>query len=102
MNIFLLLAIALLLIIFLLRFKIQIGLAMLVSGIFIWLFREPTFLKLLQAFYETFTLPRTYDIIFALYLIMCLEIELRRSGAFDALFPISYFLEIVDAKIFCD
>ena len=81
MNIFLLLAIALLLIIFLLRFKIQIGLAMLVSGIFIWLFREPTFLKLLQAFYETFTLPRTYDIIFALYLIMCLEIELRKSGA---------------------
>lgn len=54
---------------------------MLASGIFIWLFREPTFLKLLQAFYETFTLPRTYDIIIALYLIMCLEIELRKSGA---------------------
>ncbi len=81
MNIFLILIIALGLIIFLLRFKIQIGSAMLVSGIFIWFCREPTFLKLLQAFCETFTLPRTYDIIFALYLIMCLEIELRKSGA---------------------
>ena len=38
-------------------------------------------LDLAQAFYETFTLTRTYDIIFALYFVMCLEIELRLSGA---------------------
>ena len=102
MNIFLILIIALLLIIFLLRFKVQIGLAMLISGIFIWLMRSAEISNLVRAFFETFSLPRTYDIVFALYLIMCLEIELRRSGAFNALFPISYFLEIVDAKIFCD
>ena len=81
MNIFLLLTIALLIIIVLLRFKIQIGLCMLTSGLFIWLMRSASPLSLLQAFYETFILPRTYDIIFALYFVMCLEIELRLSGA---------------------
>ena len=81
MNIFLLLAIALAIIIVLLRFKIQIGLCMLASGIFIWALRSASPISLLQAFYETFTLFRTYDIIFALYFVMCLEIELRLSGA---------------------
>ena len=81
MNIFLVLIIALGLIIFLLRFKIQIGLAMLISGIFIWLVESAEIAKLFQAFLETFSLPRTYDIVIALYLIMCLEIELRKSGA---------------------
>ena len=65
----------------LLRFKIQIGVCMLASGLFIWLMRSASPLSLLQAFYETFILPRTYDIIFALYFVMCLEIELRLSGA---------------------
>ncbi|MBR0061353.1 MAG: DUF401 family protein, partial [Selenomonadaceae bacterium] len=81
MNIFLLLAIALSIIIVLLRFKIQIGVCRLASGIFIWLMRSASLMSLAQAFYETFTLPRTYDIIFALYFVMCLEIELRLSGA---------------------
>ena len=81
MNIFLLLTIALLIIIFLLRFKIQIGVCMLVSGLFIWAMRSASPVYLLQAVYETFTLSRTYDIIFALYFVMCLEIELRLSGA---------------------
>ena len=81
MNIFLLLTLALLIIIVLLRFKIQIGLCMLASGLFIWALRSASPISLLQAFYETFTLSRTYDIIFALYFVMCLEIELRLSGA---------------------
>ena len=54
---------------------------MLASGIFIWALRSASPISLLQAFYETFTLSRTYDIIFALYFVMCLEIELRLSGA---------------------
>ena len=81
MNIFLLLTIALAIIIVLLRFKIQIGVCMLASGLFIWLVRSASPISLAQAFYETFTLSRTYDIIFALYFVMCLEIELRLSGA---------------------
>lgn len=54
---------------------------MLASGLFIWALRSASPFSLAQAFYETFTLPRTYDIIFALYFVMCLEIELRLSGA---------------------
>ena len=81
MNIFVLLTAALAIIIVLLRFKIPIGACMLASGIFIWLMRSASPISLLQAFYETFILPRTYDIIFALYFVMCLEIELRLSGA---------------------
>ena len=81
MNIFLLLTTALLIIIVLLRFKIPIGACMLASGIFIWALRSASPISLAQAFYETFTLSRTYDIIFALYFVMCLEIELRLSGA---------------------
>ena len=80
MNIFLILTLALLIIIALLRFKLQIGACMLASGIFIWLTRNAEFSTLIQALIETFTLPRTYDIIFALYFVMCLEIELRKSG----------------------
>lgn len=68
-------------IIVLLRFKIPIGACMMASGLFIWALRSASPISLLQAFYETFTLPRTYDIIFALYFVMCLEIELRLSGA---------------------
>lgn len=81
MNIFFVLTVALAIIIFLLRFKIQIGFCMVASGIFIWLVRSFEVGDLISAFVETFTLPRTYDIIFALYFIMCLEIELRVSGA---------------------
>lgn len=81
MNIFLLLTLALAIIIVLLRFKFQIGVCMLASGIFIWALRSASPFSLAQAFYETFTLSRTYDIIFALYFVMCLEIELRLSGA---------------------
>lgn len=81
MNIFLILSLALLIIIVLLRFKIQIGVCMLVSGLFIWLTCSQKFVDLATAFVETFTMTRTYDIIFALYFIMCLEIELRKSGA---------------------
>lgn len=81
LNIFVLLALAMLLIIILLRRHVEIGLAMLVSGIFIWVVKAPDPAYLLQAALETLQLPRTYDILFALYFVMCLEIELRTSGA---------------------
>lgn len=53
---------------------------MLAGGFFIWLTQSADIFHLTQAAYETFTLPRTYDIVFALYFVMCLEIELRLSG----------------------
>lgn len=81
MNIFFLLAIAMLIIIIMLRKKIPIGPCMLAAGLFIWAFRLPQPIYLWQALTETFTMSRTYDILFALYFVMCLEIELRTSGA---------------------
>jgi hypothetical protein len=81
MNIFLLLAIAMVIIIVLLRKHIPIGPCMLVGGLFIWAMKTPGLHYLVQGFTETLSLSRTYDILFALYFVMCLEIELRTSGA---------------------
>lgn len=81
MNIFALLIIAMAIIILMLRRHIPIGPCMLTGGLFIWLMKTPELHYLMQAFTETLSLPRTYDIIFALYFVMCLEIELRTSGA---------------------
>ena len=81
MNIFALLIIAMAIIILMLRRHIPIGPCMLTGGLFIWLMKTPELHYLTQAFTETLSLSRTYDIIFALYFVMCLEIELRTSGA---------------------
>ena len=81
MNIFLLLALALSIILLMLRRKISIGPCMLAAGLFIWLVRSARIDDLSTALISTLTMPRTYDIILALYFVMCLEIELRVSGA---------------------
>lgn len=85
MNIFLILIISMAIILLLLRRHIPIGPCMLAGGLFIWLVKstQPAFLW--QAFTETLALSRTYDIIFALYFVMCLEIELRTSGALSGM-----------------
>ena len=54
---------------------------MLAAGLFIWLIRSARPEDLLTALTAMLTAPRTYDIILALYFVMCLEIELRVSGA---------------------
>lgn len=81
MNIFLLLTIAMVLIIAMLRRHIPIGPCMLAGGLLIWAIKAPNVTLLAQAAGETLTMSRTYDIIAALYFVMCLEIELRASGA---------------------
>ncbi len=80
MNIFLVLTIALAVIVILLRVKFPIGPAMLVAGLLIWFLKAPEPVFLWQALTETLSMHRTYDIILALYFVMCLEIELRTSG----------------------
>lgn len=81
MNIFLLVALAMLLIIIMLRKHIPIGPCMLAGGLLIWAVKAPSLHYLTQAGGETMTMSRTYDILLALYFVMCLEIELRTSGA---------------------
>ena len=80
MNIFLVIALAMLLIIILLRRHIPIGPAILAGGLLIWALVAPQFHYLVSAFTTTLTMQRTYDLILALYFVMCLEIELRTSG----------------------
>lgn len=85
MNIFLLLTLAILVIIFMLRKHLPIGLCMLAGAILIWFVKSAQINYLLQAFTETISLPRTYDLLLALYFVMCLEIELRTSGALSGM-----------------
>ncbi len=85
MNIFLLLTIAILLILFLLRRHVPIGPCMLAGGLLIWAVKSASLPYLGQAFVETLSLSRTYDIILALYFVMCLEIELRTSGSLEGM-----------------
>lgn len=78
--IFLIITVAMLITLFLLRRHQPIGIAILVGGLFIWLCTDPTIDELTGAVVQMVSLPRNYDLVFALYLVICLEIELRKSG----------------------
>lgn len=78
--IFLIITLAMIITLFLLRRRQPIGIAILVGGIFIWLCTDPTIKELKDAVIQMTTTPRSYDLIGALYLVICLEIELRKSG----------------------
>lgn len=69
------------LIVVLLRFKVLIGPAILSGGLLIWLFESRSFEKLWVAFTETLTMQRAWDLLLCLYFVMCLEVELRKSGS---------------------
>lgn len=69
------------LIVVLLRIKVLIGPAILSGGLLIWLFESRSFEKLWVAFTETLTMQRTWDLLLCLYFVMCLEVELRKSGS---------------------
>ena len=78
--IFLIITIAMLITLFLLRRHQPIGIAILVGGLFIWLCTDPTIKELTGAVTRMLSLPRNYDLVGALYLVICLEIQLRKSG----------------------
>mgnify|MGYP000760247520 FL=1 len=80
-SVFLVVIAAMILIVVLLRFKVLIGPAILSGGLLIWLFESRSFEKLWIAFTETLTIQRTWDLLLCLYFVMCLEVELRKSGS---------------------
>lgn len=80
-SVFLVVIAAMILIVVLLRFKVLIGPAILSGGLLIWLFESRSFEKLWAAFTETLTMQRTWDLLLCLYFVMCLEVELRKSGS---------------------
>lgn len=63
-----------------LRRRIPVGLSVLVVGAILWVGTDPDISKLVQAGEQMVLLPRNYHLIGALYLIVCLEIVLRKSG----------------------
>ncbi|MBR5857407.1 MAG: hypothetical protein IKY88_00720, partial [Phascolarctobacterium sp.] len=67
------------------RRHIPIGPCMLAGGLLIWVVKTPELSYLVRAFTETLSLTRTYDILLALYFVMCLEIQLRTSGALEGM-----------------
>lgn len=80
-SVFLVVIAAMIFIVVLLRFKVLIGPAILSGGLLIWLFESRSFEKLWVAFTETLTMQRTWDLLLCLYFVMCLEVELRKSGS---------------------
>ncbi|MDY3739629.1 MAG: DUF401 family protein [Selenomonadaceae bacterium] len=80
MNIFVLLIIAMAIIIFFMRKKVAVGKCLIIGGLFMWAVRSLNPELLLISGKEMLLLPRTYDLMFSLYFVMCLEIELRTSG----------------------
>lgn len=80
-SVFLVVIAAMILIVVLLRFKVLIGPAILSGGMLIWIFESRSFEKLWVAFTETLTMQRTWDLLLCLYFVMCLEVELRKSGS---------------------
>lgn len=85
MNIFLVILLAAIAIVALLRFRLPIGVAILSGGLVMWLCLDRTSASLVESAVMTVKLPRTYDLLFSLYFVMCLEIELRRSGTLDGM-----------------
>ena len=85
MNIFVLLIISFSLIVYLLRRKTPIGPAILAGGLLMWAIQSLDPTNLVDAAVSTLQRPRTYDLLFALYFVMCLEIELRTSGTLNGM-----------------
>ena len=80
MFIFLLLACTIAALIILLRFKVPLGPAILLCGLGLWLVQKPEVSLLIDSAKTMLLRTRTWDLVGALYFVVCLEIELRKSG----------------------
>ncbi len=72
-------------IVFLLNRKVPMGLAMLAGSAVLFFWTGPTAAKLADAAGATATAASTWEIILALYFVMCLEFQLRTGGIIDGL-----------------
>lgn len=85
LKVFLTLAI----IVFLLNRKVKMGNAMLAGSGFLFLVSAPSVQYFTTAVIATVTSYSTWEILFALYFVMCLEYQLRTSGTIDGLMEAS-------------
>jgi hypothetical protein len=65
--------------------KIKMGNAMLAGSVVLLLLSQPTLEKLAAATLRTATSHSTWEILFALYFVMCLEYQFRTGGIIDGL-----------------
>ena len=96
MNIYLVLLTAIALMVFLIRKHVPIGPAILSGGILVWLALDMRPISLVNALKSTLTMSRSYDLIFALYFVVCLEIEMRKSGILNGL--VEYLHHLIPSK----
>lgn len=81
MNVFIVIVIAMAAILIALRLRKPVGVAMLSGGLLVWILSGAHIDVLTKSVYQVLTMNRTYELIFALYFVMCLEIQLRLSGS---------------------
>ena len=84
-SVFYIVIAAMALIVVLLRFKVMMGISILCGGLVIWLFESRSFPDLWEAAIQAAKIQRNWDLIFCLYFVMCLEVELRTSGSLSGL-----------------
>lgn len=65
--------------------KVKMGNAMLAGAAILFILSEPTLAKLANAALRTATNHSTWEILFALYFVMCLEYQFRTGGIIDGL-----------------
>lgn len=81
MNVFVIIIIAMAAILLALRMRKPVGMAMMAGAMLVWVLSGAQLDVLNKSVYQVFTMNRTYELIFALYFVMCLEIQLRLSGS---------------------
>lgn len=81
MSVFVIIAVAIIALVVMLRFKVPLGPAILGSGLILWVFTNPAPHLIWDAAVQMVTQSRTWDLLAALYFVVCLEIELRKAGA---------------------
>lgn len=79
-------------VVILLQKKVNLGNAMLAGSCFLFLTSSPHWSTLEQAAGNLFFSASTWEILFALYLVMCLEYQLRTTGIIDGLMTVSRVL----------
>lgn len=80
MSVYIILALSIAAIAVLLRLRVLIGPAILSAGLVMWLCNDRNIATFAQALVETVKAQKSWDLLFALYFVMCLEVQLRKSG----------------------
>ena len=101
MNIFVVLALAMLLIIVALRKKVPIGPAILAGGLLIWVAVKPEIPLLGEAAKQMFTMQRTYDLLFAPYFVVHVHAGGLHQSVFPDVFPSRFKLGLDEHHALC-